>query len=345
MKRLLSFLIILIFITSCTKNYHENIKKETINEIPQLNDSKIKEEKRIGIYDKTVEVCINNQDLIKQVYDSCSDITIDKTTKKFLEDVSIINCGIDKNKSIEDYDGIKKLWINVSEQVTYWINYCNRMKEAYNEALKSCKEAQEAANQLIEYCGMKDGAQETVTVAKEYLKTGCELYKYSTIEFYDKVDDKSKEIINKVPSSIESCKRLYNFGDEVIAGDFKWNISNPTKASQIGESFSGILMGVKANGEFLIFDVEVENIGNSAQLLSDSFVKLVDDKNREFSAHPSAAIFLKPQGSSLTFETLNPGIIKKGKIVFDVPKDLKIVNIRISSNLLECSFYNIKLII
>lgn len=44
------------------------------------------------------------------------------------------------------------------------------------------------------------------------------------------------------------------------------------------------------------------------------------------------------------FETINPGIIKKGKIVYDVPEGLKVVNARISDSLVEQSFYTIKLI-
>jgi len=58
-----------------------------------------------------------------------------------------------------------------------------------------------------------------------------------------------------------------------------------------------------------------------------------------------AAIYLKPQGSVLVFEQINPGITKKGKIVFDVPVGLKVANVRISSNSPSSTFYNVKLLI
>ena len=56
-----------------------------------------------------------------------------------------------------------------------------------------------------------------------------------------------------------------------------------------------------------------------------------------------ASIYLKPQGSALMFETINPGIVKKGKIVYDVPVGLNVVNVRISSSLASSSFYTVKL--
>ena len=102
-------------------------------------------------------------------------------------------------------------------------------------------------------------------------------------------------------------------------------------------------MGKKADGIFVILDVEVTNNGKSAQYLMDSFVKLVDNQGREFSPDTGAAVWLKPEGSALMFEQINPGIIKKGKIVYDVPQNLRVANLKIASNLIESSVYDVKL--
>ncbi len=75
----------------------------------------------------------------------------------------------------------------------------------------------------------------------------------------------------------------------------------------------------------------------------DSFVKLVDDQGREFSPDTEASIWIKPQGSGLTFEQINPGITKTGKIIYDVPQGLKVANLKISNNLIESSVYDVKL--
>ncbi len=147
--------------------------------------------------------------------------------------------------------------------------------------------------------------------------------------------------INTVPKEVKT----YSLGDEIQAGDFKWKIIKSSTTEEIGQDLAGTFLGEKADGIFLILDVEIENTGKTAQYLSDSFIKLVDDQSREFSANTAAAFYLRPTGSALMFEQINPGIKKKGKIVYDVPAGLKVANIRVSSNLLESSFYNINLII
>ena len=150
----------------------------------------------------------------------------------------------------------------------------------------------------------------------------------------------------ETPTPIEKTvaePEIFKLGDEISAGQFKWKVISVKRFAQIGQSFGDTFMGVKANGEFLLLDVEVENIGKSAQLLSDSFLILIDDQGREFSADSTAAMYF-PQGEALFFETLNPGVVKKGKIAFDVPKGLKIVNAKISDSLVESSFYTVKLI-
>lgn len=139
--------------------------------------------------------------------------------------------------------------------------------------------------------------------------------------------------------------KTYSMGDSIQAGDFKWKITKSSTAAEIGQYIGDSFFGEKADGIFIIIDVEVENTGNSAKYLMDSYLKLIDDQNREFSPNSIAAIYLQPSGSALMFEQINPGIVKKGKIVFDVPAGLKVANIRLSSNLISSSFYNVKLMV
>lgn len=57
-------------------------------------------------------------------------------------------------------------------------------------------------------------------------------------------------------------------------------ITKITKATEIGEQIMDTFIGEKADGEFLILDIQVENTGKSAKYLMDSFVKIVDDQKR-----------------------------------------------------------------
>jgi len=137
--------------------------------------------------------------------------------------------------------------------------------------------------------------------------------------------------------------RTYQMGEIIEAGDFSWKITKVTTAQQIGEDIFGSFFGEKADGIFVIIDVEVENTGKQAKYLSDSYVKLIDEQSREFSSNSVAAIYLKPEGSALIFEQINPGITKKGKIVYDVPEGISVANVKISSNILSSKVYNVEL--
>ncbi len=185
------------------------------------------------------------------------------------------------------------------------------------------------------------------TTVKEALKTEAQ----SKTETASVIDNSVKKEASSPSKSNEEIvaeqpkpQQEFKLGDKIIVSDFTWKITKMTKLEAIGEDIGGTFFGKEASGEFLIIDVEVENTGKSAEYLMDSFIKLVDDQEREFSPDTGAAFFLKPSGSALMFELVNPGIVKKGKIVFDVPKGLKVVNARISDNFISSSFYTIKLI-
>jgi hypothetical protein len=131
----------------------------------------------------------------------------------------------------------------------------------------------------------------------------------------------------------------YNIGDSIVAGDYTWKITGVEEQSQVGESIMGTFMGDTADGVFLIFDVEVTNNGNSADYIMSGFMKLYDSQGREYVEDTQASFYL---GDTFPwFDQINPGLTKKGKVVFDVVPNTD-YEIRISSNLYSDSFKTIK---
>ncbi len=147
----------------------------------------------------------------------------------------------------------------------------------------------------------------------------------------------------KVVENKEDCS--YTLGDSIVAGNFKWKFTEYMTLERIGaETIFGFL-GDVADGIFLIVNVEVENIGKTSEYLRTNNIKLVDGQGREYSTD-SAAYYLEPDGSELpSFEEINPGINKKGKIVFDVPRNLKVADIRIASSTCDTNdaMFNVRL--
>lgn len=140
-------------------------------------------------------------------------------------------------------------------------------------------------------------------------------------------------------------EKVYQLGEEIQAGDFTWKIMGASTAKEIGQDLAGTFLGETADGIFVIVDVEVSNTANSAKYLTNSYVKLIDEQGREFSPDTVAAFYLKPEGSALIFEQINPGITKKGKMVYDVPEGTNNFNVKITSSQLNTKVYNVKLTI
>ena len=130
-------------------------------------------------------------------------------------------------------------------------------------------------------------------------------------------DNPSKPIDNLE----QPAKQIYSLGEEVVVGGLAYTFHSYETKDIIGEYIFNNLMGEKADGIFLVFDVTIENKGDESKNLWASYVKIIDDQERKFEHDSTAEIYLKED--SFTFEQIQPGLPKRGKIVFDVPKNIK----------------------
>ncbi|WP_182908093.1 DUF4352 domain-containing protein [Microbispora sp. H13382] len=109
-------------------------------------------------------------------------------------------------------------------------------------------------------------------------------------------------------------------GDVVKDGKFAFKVSKVEKGlSQVGEGFTVS----KAQGQYVLIHLTVKNIGDEAQMFSDSAQKLSDAKGRTFDADSGAAA-LGLKGSNAFLNNINPGNAVNGILLFDVPRDIKL---------------------
>jgi hypothetical protein len=131
----------------------------------------------------------------------------------------------------------------------------------------------------------------------------------------------SSGVTQVTPITTSAQTSTAKLGDKVVAGDFAYTFNSMTTSKQIGEDVYGTFMGDKADGIFIILDVTIENIGKESQtILIDSYIKIIDDQGRTFKYDAMAGIYLKDEAFSFT--QLQPGLPKRGKIVFDVPENI-----------------------
>ncbi|MGY1663110.1 DUF4352 domain-containing protein [Geodermatophilus sp. SYSU D00705] len=103
-------------------------------------------------------------------------------------------------------------------------------------------------------------------------------------------------------------------GEPAADGDFRFVVTGvECGATTLGGSY----LNTTAQGQFCIVDLSVTNIGDEAHGFSGSDAILLNDQGQEFSADPSASIYL--EDSSSLYEEINPGNTLNSRVVFDVP--------------------------
>jgi len=110
-------------------------------------------------------------------------------------------------------------------------------------------------------------------------------------------------------------ERTHEVGNEFTVGDVRYQVNGVTTRQEIGERVAGTLMGVEANGKFLIVDMTVMNEANEAITMRESSLKVMID---EATYDPSSDAWAY-MDESFTFEQLNPGVEVDGNVAYDVP--------------------------
>ncbi len=136
-----------------------------------------------------------------------------------------------------------------------------------------------------------------------------------------KADKTKKAKEPKKSKEAPSEPQVAKVGETVAAGDWEFTVTKfKCGSTKIGDEYSS----KSAQGQFCKMSIKVKNNGDKEETLDDSNQKLFDVEDREFSSDSEAWIYAEPE-SSLFLEGINPGNTAKGVVIFDVPKDAKIV--------------------
>lgn len=103
-------------------------------------------------------------------------------------------------------------------------------------------------------------------------------------------------------------------GTPVRDGDFEFTVTDVQRGQT---KLGGEYLSTTAQGEFVLVNLTVRNIGNEPGMMFDQNIKLFDTQGREYRADSAAAIYLEGN-SDVIAQTINPGNQVAGTIVFDV---------------------------
>lgn len=102
--------------------------------------------------------------------------------------------------------------------------------------------------------------------------------------------------------------------------DGKFEFVVKTVRSGLTEVGDNPYLAKKAQGQFVVVTLSVQNIGDRAQGFSPSDQKLIDSQGRSFDSDAAAQIALG--GSDIpVWDNINPGNTVDVKVVYDMPRD------------------------
>ncbi|GAB3241826.1 DUF4352 domain-containing protein [Kineosporia babensis] len=130
-----------------------------------------------------------------------------------------------------------------------------------------------------------------------------------------KAEEGAKAGVEKVGGSGAADTSAPGIGDPVRDGKFEFTV---TKVRKGVKKVGGEFLSVEAQGQFVLINITVENVGDEPRAFSSMAQTLYDAKDREFSADDTASLYLDDSNSFYT--EINPGNQVKGVVAFDLPK-------------------------
>lgn len=127
-------------------------------------------------------------------------------------------------------------------------------------------------------------------------------------------DDKTSDQKGKDDISTEE-EKIYKMKDTVKVGDVEYVVLSKKSTNKVGDQY----FDKKAQGQYLVIDISIKNLGNESLNVSDNFFKLYNG-DKEFETDSEASIYLGDK--SIIYEDVNPDVTLKGQIVFDVSKEI-----------------------
>ncbi|WP_223635303.1 DUF4352 domain-containing protein [Planococcus sp. 4-30] len=156
-------------------------------------------------------------------------------------------------------------------------------------------------------------AQEKVDKAEEVVSE----------EIIEETEEVSRETTDEKEEPVED---VIGIGDAIVIDDVHYVINEVTNANNVGGEY-----GKEAISQFTIVNLTVQNEQNEAIKVDSDQFQLVSGE-RTYEASGSAGIYAN-KDYDFFYTEINPGVALTGNIVFDVPADLKNLELHIQNDL------------
>ncbi|GAF14942.1 hypothetical protein JCM19046_3495 [Bacillus sp. JCM 19046] len=119
-----------------------------------------------------------------------------------------------------------------------------------------------------------------------------------------------EEVIEEEPAD-----EMVKIGEPLDVNDIIFTVNGYSTTDQIGNQY----LNETAKGEFLLFEVSIENKRSEALTMNADYFKLIAN-GATYESDSMYSIYL--EDNSIIYESINPGLTLSGVIPFDVPPGL-----------------------
>lgn len=143
-------------------------------------------------------------------------------------------------------------------------------------------------------------------------------------------DDSESASSGTTTSQPEETEQQAGMGEPVRDGKFEFVVNDvQAGVTTIGPE----MIAEQAQGQYIIVNMTVTNIGDEAQSYSSSNAKLFDAQGREFSSDSWASSLVADTTASGIYDEINPGNSAQVAVVFDVPVDAQPATLKLQDSM------------
>ena len=133
-------------------------------------------------------------------------------------------------------------------------------------------------------------------------------------------DPKEKEKEKGKGSSPKEEAAPVAIGEPATAGDVQWTVTSAERVGELRREGPTPKLTKTEQGSFVTVDFDFTNNGSDSATLDNASVTLLDGEGRESRPKPDASTYI-PEDRRIFLESVNPGITRQGRVIFEVPPD------------------------
>ncbi|MED0707115.1 DUF4352 domain-containing protein [Aneurinibacillus aneurinilyticus] len=128
-----------------------------------------------------------------------------------------------------------------------------------------------------------------------------------------------------IPSQ-PSTQTIFKMNEPVQVGKLTYIIHSIDDKKEIGNAY----LKKTTDNMFLIVNASIKNNDKESRIIDRNLFSIIDSEGRKYDAMPSVDSYVN-DNVSFFLESVNPGLTRKGNIVFEVPPDIKGLKLEVTS--------------